>query len=94
MKMCDLHTEVMFLLHKPFDVCLGDIFPLVAIVVATMLVPYHLTEVTGTHGPSDEIFLHSTLSMMTLFHGSTFHITASLWGESIGCRWIPLTKGL
>ena len=31
--------------------------------------------------------------MMTSWHGNTSCITGFLWGESIGHRWIPLTKG-
>ena len=33
-------------------------------------------------------------SMMTSWHGNSFHITVPLWGESTGDRWIPLTKDL
>ena len=32
-------------------------------------------------------------SMMTSLHGNAFRVTASLWGESTGNRWIPLTNG-
>ena len=31
-------------------------------------------------------------SMMTLCSGNTFRVTGPLWGESIGRRWISLTK--
>ena len=30
--------------------------------------------------------------MMTLSNENVFRVTASLWGESNGHRWIPLTK--
>ena len=46
----------------------------------------------------DDIAVHQTnektLSyiMMTLFKGDTFRITAHLWGESTGHRWILATK--
>ena len=30
---------------------------------------------------------------MTSSNGNLFRVTGSLWGESIGHRWIPLTKG-
>ena len=32
-------------------------------------------------------------SMMTSSNGNDFHVTAPVWGESTGHRWIPLTKG-
>ena len=31
-------------------------------------------------------------TMMTSLNGNSFRVTAPLWGESTGHRWIPLTK--
>ena len=36
--------------------------------------------------------LVTTKTMVTSSNGNIFHVTGPLWGESIGQRWIPLTK--
>ena len=36
---------------------------------------------------------HNNAPMTTSWHGNIFQVTDSLWGESTGYQWIPLTKG-
>ena len=45
---------------------------------------------TWTHGHHPHT---RPTNMMTSSQGNALHIAGPLWGESIGARWIPLTKG-
>ena len=38
------------------------------------------------------IIIYTELAMMTSCHGNTFRVTDTLYGESTGHQWIPLTK--
>ena len=49
-----------------------------------------LSHIIGPVGTEGAIASH----MMTLWHGNIFRITGSMWGESTGHQWIPLTKSL
>ena len=62
-----------------------------------MFVTEHAVLVTGTKDLQDEWQeLNRTTNkyyhIMTSSNGNIFHVTGSLWGESTGPRWIPLTK--